>query len=114
MQIFKTESEKNFDELKNKVNQSSLPDDCKVYLKEYIEKVKTKEEKNPFLEFPSFETMILNIATAYYESKKEVERSINNIKHAMEIIKNTNIDVDYMTQIDYVLNNFIGNNNNFL
>ena len=111
MQIFKTEEEKNFDELKNKVNQSRLPEDCKIYLKEYIEKVKTKKEKNPFLEFTSFETMIINIVTSYYESKEEVERSINNIKHAMEIIKNTNTDVDYMTQIDYVLNNFIGNDN---
>ena len=112
MTIFKTEEEKNFDELKNKVNQSRLPEDCKIYLKEYIEKVKTEKEKNPFLEFTSFKTMIINIVTAYYESKKEVERSINNIKHAMEIIKNTNPDVDYMRQIDYVLNNFIGNNNN--
>ena len=111
MQIFKTESEKNFDELKNLVNQSRLPDNCKTYLKEYIENVKTKKEKNPFLEFPSFETMILNIVTSYYESKDEIQRSINNITHAMEIIKNTNTDVDYMTQIDYVLNNFIGNNN---
>ena len=112
MPIFKTEEEKNFDELKNTVNQSRLPEDCKIYLKEYIEKVKTKKEKNPFLEFPSFETMIINIVNAYYESKKEVERSINNITHAMEIIKNTNTDIDYMTQIDYVLNNYSGKNNN--
>jgi len=111
MQIFKTEEEKNFDELKNKVNQSRLPEDCKIYLKEYIEKVKTEKEKNPFLEFTSFKTMIINIVNAYYESKKEVERSINNIKHAMEIIKNTNKDIDFMAQIDYVLNNFIGNDN---
>lgn len=111
MPIFKTEEEKKFDELKNKVNQSRLPEDCKIYLKEYIEKVRTEKEKNPFLEFTSFKTMIINIVNAYYESKKEVERSINNIKHAMEIIKNTNMDVDYMAQIDYVLNNFIGNNN---
>ena len=56
--------------------------------------------------------MILNIATSYYESKDEIQRSINNITHAMEIIKNTNTDIDYMTQIDYVLNNYSGKNNN--
>ena len=86
MQIFKTEVEKNFDELKNTVNQSRLPEECKIYLKEYIEKVKTEKEKNPFLEFPSFETMILNIATSYYESKDEIQRSINNIKKIMNLV----------------------------
>ena len=113
MGIFKTEEETNFDGLKNKVNQSRLPDGCKAYLKEYIEKVKTKKEKNPFLEFTSFETMILNIASPYstFESKEEVERSINNIKKAMETIKNTNKDVDYLGQVDFVLYNFSGEDN---
>ena len=112
MGIFKTEEEKNFDELKNLVNQSRLPDNCKTYLKEYIENVKTKKEKNPFLEFPSFETMILNIATSYYESKDEIQRSINNINKAMEIIRNTNTEEFYLNQIEYVLNNYSGKNNN--
>ena len=112
MGIFKTEEEKNFDELKNLVNQSRLPDNCKTYLKEYIENVKTKKEKNPFLEFPSFETMILNIATSYYESKDEIQRSINNINKAMEIIRNTNTEELYLNQIEYVLNNYSGKNNN--
>lgn len=113
MGIFKTEEETNFDGLKNSVNQSRLPDDCKSYLKEYIEKVKTKKEKNPFLEFTSFEAMILNIASPYstFESKEEVERSINNIKKAMETIKNTNKDVDYLAQVDFVLYNFSGEDN---
>ena len=104
--LFKTESEKNYEDLKKYVNRSTLPNDCKTYLKNYIEKVsKNPEHNNPFIDYQSFGKMIENLLRSDCESKEELERRINNITQAMNIIKKTVKFEDYVVQSDRVIEN---------
>ena len=69
--LFKTESEKNFEELKKYVDKSTLPNDCKTYLKQYIETVsKIPEDNNPFSDYQSFKKMINKLLISDCKSKE--------------------------------------------
>ena len=104
--LFKTESEKNFEELKKYVDKSTLPNDCKTYLKQYIETVsKIPEDNNPFSDYQSFKKMIKKLLISDCKSKEDLEKRINNITHAMDIIKKTIKFEDYIVQTDRVIEN---------